>query len=76
MHSQEFQYFRLRLDKSPVILGVHWSRRTKEMFVFGLAINHVNLVFNFPYSEFMAFIHAMKNQGEIINPDIFENIPF
>ncbi|WP_334939777.1 hypothetical protein [Nostoc sp.] len=76
MHSPAFQYFQLRLNKSPVTLGAHWSMRTEEIFVFRLAINRMDLVFDFPYSEFLAFIHAIKNQGEIINPDIFENIPF
>jgi hypothetical protein len=76
MHSQEFQYFRVRLDKSPVSLSILWSRRTEEMFVLRLAICRANLVLDFPHSEFMAFIHAIKNQGGIINPDIFENIAF
>ncbi|MEH1882475.1 hypothetical protein [Nostoc sp.] len=74
MHSQEFQYFRVRLDKSPVAPSIPWSRRTEEMFVLRLAINRAELVFDFPYSEFIAFIHATKNQGEIINPDIFNDI--
>ena len=74
MHSPRFQYFQLRLIILPVTVCVHWSMWTKEQVVFKLTINIVRMVFDFPCSEPLVFIHVIKNQGRIINPDIFNDI--
>lgn len=76
MHSPRFQYFQLRLNMLPVSVCIHWSMWSEESVLFRLTINTVQLVFDFPCSEPLVFIHAIKNQGETINPDTFYDIYF
>ena len=65
MHSPRFQYYQIRLNILPVTVCVHWSMWTEEHLIFRLTINTVQLVFDFPCSEPLVFIHCIKNQGKI-----------
>lgn len=76
MHHPGFKYCELRLDRSPVVVSSRWSQWSHELLVIRLSVNKPKLFLNYPHSVFQAFIDAMKNQGEIINPDIIDDIPF
>ncbi len=74
MHSPYFQYFKFRFHRAPVSISIHSSKWTDELLVIRFVLNRPRLLVNTPYPAVQAFIKAQKEQGEIIDERVLDDI--
>ncbi|MBL1199122.1 hypothetical protein VF14_11535 [Nostoc linckia z18] len=75
-HSPRFSEFEISLDPAPITLSIVHLVDDSDLLTIQLSLNKPKLWIYYPWSVFVQFLNSKKDAGEIIDPSIFNNIPF
>ncbi|MBW4568055.1 MAG: hypothetical protein KME31_08530 [Tolypothrix carrinoi HA7290-LM1] len=74
--SPHFQECELGFDHSPIEVDVCWSKYSYEFLLIQITFNRPKLSLSIPWYIYQDFIKARRKEGEIIEEQLIDNIPF
>lgn len=74
--SPHFQECQLYFDRPPIEIEVCWSKYSYEFLLIQITFNRPKLALNIPWDICLTFIEDRRKQGEIIDEQSIDDIPF